>query len=143
MANFELAADNNVRLDQLGDEIYQATGIDLGSGLEIQIALIPPRTIRLPDSLVPDQATHDAIQAIVDVHVPNPLYFDDDTDEASAKEEWQELKGLWAPEVAYLEAAIPAIDDMTAGEARSMVKRLAQENYRILRAFKLLFRRLT
>lgn len=141
MATFTLSNDYAIRGDQLVDEIQAATGIDLGEGSRTQLSFVPPNIVQIPDELVGDQA--DAIQAIIDAHVPDPMYFQDDRDELLAKVNWQELRDRWQNEMNYLEAAIPAVDTMDLTELRGYIKRLGQENLQILKSFALLFRRMS
>jgi hypothetical protein len=69
MAQFMLLEPNQVRGDQLIDEIRKATGIDLTNFYTFH----PPSTLELLDALVEGREVE--IQAIVDAHVPDPLYF--------------------------------------------------------------------
>jgi hypothetical protein len=138
MAYFTLSSPNQIRGDQLADEILVATGVDLGTGIMQHIIFYEPLTVEIPDGLIAGLEAE--IQAVVTAHVPDPLYFQWDRDEAGAKTKWQELKDQWQGELDYLEATILAIDTMDAAQVRAVVKRLAQENLRILRAFALLFR---
>jgi hypothetical protein len=102
MAIFTLPVDNQVRGDQLADEILQATGIDLGQGLYAELAFYPPNAVEVPDSYVPDQPTHDAIQAVIDAHVPVGRYLPEEVERygsidsaKAAVQAWKALPG-WA-----------------------------------------------
>lgn len=46
-------------------------------------------------------------------------------------------------EIGWLEETIPAIDTMTAAQVRDVVKRLAQENLEMIRAWRYVIRRLS
>jgi len=58
-----------IRGDQLVDEILSATGIDL----ENHYAFRPPNTVRVADAIIAGREVE--IQALIDIHVPDPLYF--------------------------------------------------------------------
>jgi hypothetical protein len=76
MAQFILPQDNKIKGSQLIDEILKATGIDLTD----KYAFYPPDTVQVHDSFV---AGHEAeIQAIVEAHEPDPLYFHADRERA-------------------------------------------------------------
>lgn len=53
-----------------------------------------------------------------------------------------DLKQKAINELAYLDTTIPQIDTMTSVQVRDVVKRLAQENRQIIKAFRYLFDRL-
>ena len=72
MAKFILPTDNAIRGDQLVDEILKTTGIDL----EYKYGFSPPNTVTAADNAVAGREAE--IQAIVDAHVPDPLYFEED-----------------------------------------------------------------
>lgn len=136
---FTLSTPGQIRGDQLADEIYQATGVNLGSGIQANIAFDPPDTVIIPDSLAIGHETE--IQTVISAHLPDPLYLPEDVERADGQARWQELRGLYQDEIGYLQAVIITIDTMTLSQIRSVVKRLAQENLRILQAFKHLFLR--
>jgi len=127
MTTFILPTDMQIRGDQLVDEILQATGIDLTD----RYAFYPPDEVRVPDELV---AGHEAeIQAVIDAHVPDPLYFPEDLErqvqrqaeaDAAAIPEW----AMWTEEqalewfntnIADLLAEIPDINGLTADTYRN------------------------
>jgi hypothetical protein len=67
---------NTVRGDQLADEILQATGIDVLNRYSFRA----PDEVHIVGDDVADEA--EAIQAVVNAHVPNPLYFPEDVERA-------------------------------------------------------------
>ena len=76
---FVLPTPMNIRGHQLADEILQATGFDV---LE-RYSFYTPDQVRIAgDDVAAAQA---AIQAVIDVHVPNPLYFPEDRERARAE----------------------------------------------------------
>jgi hypothetical protein len=141
MAEFRLPVANQIRGDQLADEILQATGIDIGQGIRQRLTFREPDVVVIPDADVGNQAAE--IQAAIDAHVSDPHYFQDDREETAARGAWQDLRDQWQNELDYLEAAIPAVDAMDLAGLRAYVKRLGQENLRVLRSFALLFRRMS
>lgn len=137
MATFTILAGNQARAKQLIEEIRLATGIDLGAGPFAHMTFHPPNVVFIPDEYAGDQAA--AIQAVCDAHSPDPMYFQDDRDVAVAYGDWQALREMWQLELDWLNTAIPLIDSADLEQLRTVLKRLAQENLCILRAFALLF----
>jgi len=69
---------NTIRGDQLADEILQAIGIDV---LE-RYAFYPPDKVKIAgDDVAAAQA---AIQAVIDAHIPDRLYFPEDRERERA-----------------------------------------------------------
>ena len=127
MSDFILLVAGKIRGDQLVDEILQATGINLTD----QYTFYPPSTVRLPESVV---AGHESeIQAIVDAHVPDPLYFPADLirlheEEAEAQvatvpgwAHWTEAEALaWFTEnIADPLDTVPDVDGLTTTQYRA------------------------
>ena len=67
--DFMLVTEYIIRGDQLVDEILSATGIDL----ENYYVFLAPDIVRVADAIIAGREVE--IQAIIDVHVPDPLYF--------------------------------------------------------------------
>ena len=67
---FKLSTAHAICGDQLVAEIRDATGVDLGDGPESALSFRPPDTVCIPDGFVPDEATREAIQAVVTGHTP-------------------------------------------------------------------------
>lgn len=81
-------------------------------------------------------AAHPAeAQADIDAGVYNE-------DVAVKKVDFEGLADKVESEIVWLDTTIPAIDGMTAAEVRDTVKRLAQENQAMLRAWRYVLRRL-
>jgi hypothetical protein len=81
-------------------------------------------------------AAHSAeAQAAIDVGVYNE-------DAAIRKVDFDDLADKIESEIAWLDVTIPMIDSMTAAQVRDTVKRLAQENQRMLRAWRYVLRHL-
>lgn len=79
--------------------------------------------------------------------VPSPeppgTYVELDIDsEAVETTDFEVLAGEIVAEVQWLDDTIPQIDAMTVAEVRAVVKRLAQENKRMLKAWRYVIRRL-
>lgn len=56
--------------------------------------------------------------------------------------DFEALGKLADKELAWLEETIPKVDDMTPGELRPVLGRVLEQNYRMIRAWKYLVRRL-
>lgn len=57
--------------------------------------------------------------------------------------DFRDLKAKAANELDWLDTTIPLIDSMNGAQVRDVVKRLAQENRQIIRAFKHLFNKIS
>ena len=118
---FTLTATNKIRGDQLVDEILQSTGIDLTD----KYVFYPPNKVQVPDALVAGREAE--IQAIVDVHEPDPLYFPADLarqieqgaeGKAAAIQSWstwteQEALDWFTENVTDLVGAIPDVGGLS------------------------------
>ena len=118
---FILSEGYKIRSDQLVDEILQATGINLID----KYCFYPPNKVQVSDIAV---AGHEVeIQAIVDVHEPNNLYFPKDyiaareaesEDKASAIPGWstwteEQALAWYTTNVIDLIDAIPDINGLS------------------------------
>ena len=147
---FTLSIDGLVRGDQLVDEILRGTGVDLTD----RYVFYQPDTIQVPDALVAGRETE--IQAIVDVHIPDPLYFPADrerfvAEQAGGKAQeipgwatWTEDEALaWYSEhVDTLIGAIPDIDKLTAVQFRDNAQAISAQFQDIIAAQALVIRNL-
>jgi len=119
--DFTLPHNNSIYGGQLVAEIEQATGIDLSDGY----MFVAPNIVRVRDGLVVDREVE--IKAIIDAHMPNPLYFPEDRmrqAEQSAEDDAATIPGwatwtkaeaaAWYDEhVTNLVDAIPDVDGLT------------------------------
>ena len=76
---FTLPNPNEIHGHQLADEILQATGIDVIN----RYSFIPPDRVKITGEDIEESAA--AIQAVIDAHVPDPLYFPEDRERAEIK----------------------------------------------------------
>lgn len=83
---------DQIRGDQLADEILQATGIDVLD----RYTFYPPDEVRIAGDDV--AAAEAEIQAVIDAHVPDPLYFPEDVGRARQEQAEQEIRDIpgWA-----------------------------------------------
>mgnify|MGYP001127554430 CR=1 FL=1 len=97
---FQLAKPLAIRGDQLMDEIWRATGLDLTarySFMEPDLVVIDRGDVAAdakPDVL----AAKDKIAATIAAHVPDPLYFPEDRERAAQMEidaKATEARSLW------------------------------------------------
>ena len=121
MTAFILSEANEIRGDQLVDEILTATGVDLTDKYTFYI----PITVEVPDAWV--EGHEEEIQAIIDVHVPDPLYFPADLVRLVADQAESDMAAIpsWAAwteaeaavwydaNVTDLVDAIPDVDGLT------------------------------
>ena len=142
MTTFKLPTDNQIRGDQLVDEILKATTIDLTDNY----SFYPPNKVRVPDELVAGREAE--IQAVIDAHVPDPLYFPEDLErqkeqEAEAKAAaipdwatWTETEALawFQTNIADLLAAIPDIDTLIDTQYQNNAKAIAAQYQKIITA---------
>lgn len=103
---FLLSQDGVVRGSQLADEIFHATGLDVGE----RYAYSAPRSIVIVGDDVAAQA--DAIQSVVAAHVPQTDYFDS---ERKSRQALNRVKNLAQGAVGI------AIQDLTAAQVRALV----------------------
>lgn len=88
---FSITPDT-IRGDQLADEILQTTGIDVSG----RYSFHPPDEVHIAgDDVAEEQA---AIQAVIDSHTPDPLYFPEDAEQARQEQAEQDYANLpaWA-----------------------------------------------
>ena len=145
---FTLTATNKIRGNQLVDEILQATGIDLTD----KYTFYPPDKVRVPDALV---VGHEAeIQAIVDVHEPDPLYFPADLarqieqgaeGKAAAIQSWstwteQEALDWYTANITDLIDAIPNISGLSPTAYANNAQAIAAQTQGIINAQALVIR---
>ena len=77
--NFTLTNPNEIHGDQLVDEILIETGIDVSN----RYSFCPPDKVKITGEDIEESAA--AIQAVIDAHVPDPLYFPEDRERAEIK----------------------------------------------------------
>jgi predicted RNase H-like HicB family nuclease len=94
---------NQIRGDQLADEILQATGIDILG----RYSFYPPSEVHISGGDVAE--ARDEIQAVIDAHVPDPLYFPEDVERERRQQADVDI------------AAIPGWATWTAQEAQDWI----------------------
>ena len=152
---FTLTATNKIRGDQLVDEIARATGIDLTD----KYGFYPPNKVQVPDALVAGREAE--IQAIVDVHEPDPLYFPADVQssklagieqDAEVKlvaipgwSTWTEQEALdwYTANVTDLIDAIPDVDGLSPTAYANNAQAIAAQTQGIINAQALVIRNMT
>jgi len=92
---FTLTADSYVRGDQLVDEINDSPDNSIVEMINDQMRLVGPRDLIVDDGVVPD-GEEPAVQAVIDLHIPDPLYTDFDKDRARARTAKESVNVLFA-----------------------------------------------
>ncbi len=83
---------NTIRGDQLADEIFQATGIDV----LYRYTFYPPDQVHIVGDDVAEAQTQ--IQTVIDSHTPDPLYFPEDLERIRQEQAEQNVSDIpgWA-----------------------------------------------